>query len=175
MSMQGPGPRQQRGFNIIELMVTVAVVGILAAVALPSFADAIARNRIAAQANDFAAAVNYARTEAIRRNSPAGVCASSDNAACGGAWSDGWIVWAASVTAAPPAIDVLRVSEFNASDTFTPVAATQAIAFNARGSLSTAADSFVLQPGECDPGKPFVREFNFALTGNMSMNQESCE
>lgn len=174
MSMQGPDTRQQRGFNVIELMVTVAVVGILAAVALPSFADAIARNRIAAQANDFAAAVNYARTEAIRRNSPAGVCASSDDAVCGGTWDDGWIVWATNATDAT-LIDVLRVGEFNASDTFAPVAATQTIAFNDRGALTGTADSFVLEPSECDAGKPFVRQFTFALTGSMSMTQESCE
>lgn len=174
MSIQSPGPGPQRGFNIIELMVTVAVVAILAAMALPSFADAIARNRIAGQANDFSAAVNYARTEAIRRNAPAGVCASSDDTACGGTWSDGWIVWATN-SADATLIDVLRIGEFNAGDTFTPAAATQAIAFDDRGALTGTADSFVLQPGECDEGKPFVRQFTFALTGNMSMNQGSCE
>ena len=56
-----------RGFTLVELMVTIAVVAILATVAVPGFRDLIRNNRVTAQTNEIVSALNFGRTEAIKR------------------------------------------------------------------------------------------------------------
>jgi type IV fimbrial biogenesis protein FimT len=55
------------GFTLVELMITLAIAGILVAVGIPSFSSTISSNRLSSYANEFVTALNLARSEAIRR------------------------------------------------------------------------------------------------------------
>ncbi len=85
--------RGMRGFTLIELIVAMAMVGILVAIAVPSFASLVNGNRLTASVNELAAGIQSARMEAIRRNSRVVLCRSDDGSTCnGGAGSwKGWI------------------------------------------------------------------------------------
>jgi type IV fimbrial biogenesis protein FimT len=85
---------RSKGFTLLELMVTLFIVAIVMAAAVPSFKSLSVRNRLVTYTNDFIATVNIARSEAVRRGSPVTICHSSDGASCGGTWSDGWIAFA---------------------------------------------------------------------------------
>lgn len=56
------GPSQ--GLTLVELMVVIAVLGIVLAVAIPSFGDMLARKRVQLIASELASDLAYARTEA---------------------------------------------------------------------------------------------------------------
>lgn len=71
-----------RGFTLIELMVTLAVLGVMMAIAIPSFRYVQNSSRLSAAANELVATLQLARMEAIRSNARVVVCASSAGTAC---------------------------------------------------------------------------------------------
>lgn len=83
---------RMRGFTIVELVVTVAVMAILLAIAAPSFKEIMLGTKLTSQANSLMASAHLARGEAIKRNQQVRLCASSDGASCTGSWQQGWIV-----------------------------------------------------------------------------------
>jgi len=58
---------RRNGFTMVEMVVTVAILAIMAAVALPSYTKLIANNRADSETADLYQALNYTRLEAINR------------------------------------------------------------------------------------------------------------
>ena len=56
------------GFTLTELMVVVAVVGVLATIAVPSFQSLVQSQRVKAASFELFSSLNLARSEAIKRN-----------------------------------------------------------------------------------------------------------
>ena len=83
--------KQNTGFTLVELMVTIAIVAILLAVGLPSFQGSLRSNRVATSTNELLASLALARTEAIKTVQASQVCARDGNA-CGTDWNQGWLV-----------------------------------------------------------------------------------
>jgi len=96
-----PPPRGgQRGFSLVELMVTIAIAAIIAGLAGPSFSRMLNSNRIQTAASALQSDMSYARTEAVKRGSWVAMCPSSNaqssSPTCdtANAWQNGWIVFA---------------------------------------------------------------------------------
>lgn len=87
--------QQSLGFTITELMVSLVILAVLLAVAAPSYRDFIVDSRMNAEANEFLTMLNFARSEAVKRNGTVTMCKSGDGAGCvdTGNWAQGWIVF----------------------------------------------------------------------------------
>lgn len=84
----------QRGFTLIELMITIAVFAVLLAITVPAYHDMTLGSKLRSQANDLVAGAVLARSEAIKRNAFVRMCVSADGASCiAGGWEQGWVVF----------------------------------------------------------------------------------
>lgn len=92
-----PSFRFSRGFTAIELMVTVAVLGVLAAIAAPSFTPLIERWQVRQVSEELQSTVYFARSEAIKRGGGVVIQRSSSQGDCTTSetdlWNCGWVVF----------------------------------------------------------------------------------
>ncbi|MCH6484043.1 GspH/FimT family pseudopilin [Pseudoxanthomonas sp. LH2527] len=77
-----------QGFTLIELIVTLAVAAIIAAIGLPAMQQLINANRLNGQAEELSSAIQLARSEAVRTAAPVTICGSEDGTTC--ADTDEW-------------------------------------------------------------------------------------
>jgi type IV fimbrial biogenesis protein FimT len=83
------------GFTVTELVMVMTIIGILAAIGVPSFKYVTASNRISSEINALLGDMQFARSQAIKQGLTVTVCSSSDGATCnaGNVWNTGWIVF----------------------------------------------------------------------------------
>lgn len=82
--------RNSKGFSLIELMVVLSVATILLGIGVPGFRGLILSQRMTTTVNDFFAAINLARSEAMQRGARVDLVPSDAN---GKDWTRGWVVF----------------------------------------------------------------------------------
>ncbi len=81
-------PRRTTGFTLVELMIAVAVLGIMAAFAAPTFKELMDNQRVKGATFEMTAALTVARSEAIKQNGAVTLTPVSASTA----WANGWSV-----------------------------------------------------------------------------------
>ena len=152
--LQHVGYRRSRGFGLIELVITVSIMAIFAAIALPSFSTSLRNNRITTQNNDLLSAINYARNEATTRSRGVTICAADTRngvpTECAGAWNTGWMVVVDNAVGnGAPVISGLPIRTWVASPRNNLTSARAFIRFDPRGQAVSSAPGdvqFTLKP-----------------------------
>ena len=67
---------KNRGFTLIELMVTIAIMAIIASMAAPSFRSLISEQKINSSARELVMAINQAKSQAALMKTTVGLCLS---------------------------------------------------------------------------------------------------
>ena len=89
--------KKDRGFTLLELILVIALLGILAAIAMPSYKNFIDNQKIRSALNEWQSAFYFAQKEAMRIKAPVTLCGSADGNNCKASpdaanFSDGWII-----------------------------------------------------------------------------------
>jgi len=165
---------RERGFTLLELMMTVAVAAILVVVGIPGMRSLVQNNRAAAASNSLVSALNLARSEALKRGTSVSVCASSDGASCSSDWAQGWIVAtdSASGTTAPAPGTVIQSWEgLDGGASLSEANGNDFVRYQASG-LSSAKRDFTLTIPDCT-GKQ-GRKISISVTGRVSVQETAC-
>lgn len=139
---------REAGFTIIELIVTLTVLGVLLGIAVPQFTDFLRNSRRAATINELVGSLSYARSEAVRRGVQVVVCKTVTGTACvsgaGTTWQAGWLSFINTDADSPPVVDAgetvlkVRMDQNGGYQLLPSVNVTDFIAFGTDGSALQA-------------------------------------
>lgn len=178
MNARGHGSgRGERGFTLIEILMVVAVLGVLITAGMPGFNAWITKARVSGAANEFLGDLSYARNEAATRQVEVAICVSTDLASCatGQTWDKGRIIFIDSNAdgAVTSGETILRVSQpmNGTSVATTGFGSSDIVRFRPFGGLRPpTAGSFKLCPSSGTEGRTLA----VATTGRPVITKTAC-
>ena len=156
--------RNNSGFTLIELAVIIAIVGVLAGIAVPSFVGWLPKYRLNSSADDIQAMVQNARLRAVKENAHVAVLFDPDNDGLDGDYlvfvdndSDWNMDSGETMVARGEVASGIRI--------FGPIFTNDRFSFNSRGLCLEGKGSITLRNS-----KGRTKIVNIEMTGNSRIN-----
>jgi type IV fimbrial biogenesis protein FimT len=160
--------KKYSGFTLLELMTTLAIIGVLTAIAVPTMGVYIKNGRLTTNINTLVGHLAYARNEAVTKSTQVGLCASDNTTSCSGSdWASGWILFvdADSDNAFTAGEEILRVKQALQSNTLEYSAGDDAVViYDSRGFTPNSVGTFAL----CDDRTTAnLKSISISVTGRV--------
>jgi len=166
--------RRAAGFTLLEMMAVIAIMGILAAIAIPGFGYLAASTKVKGASTELYLSMMRARSEATKRNRAVAVIATAGDK---NAWASGWRVIADGNndgdyvdTPTPDRI----VYEQGQLKQVTITSASDNVVFRPNGRVSGDAPEFQVTSEDQDRKVDLLRCVETDLTGRPHVKQEAC-
>lgn len=168
--------RGQHGLTLIELLVTVVIIGILATLGVPSFTETLRAWQRDSATKALTTHLQLARAEAIKTSRMIVVCPSANGTACTGNtdWKGGWIVF--SDDDKDQAVDaseriVAVKGAITGISTMTSSDSVDALVFLPSGLLGEGATTVTITPNGGSPKK--INKVTLSIAGRPIVKTET--
>lgn len=167
----------EQGFNLIECMIGIVIVAIIVTASAPSMFSFIQNSRASALSSKLVTALQFARSEAVKRAQTISICAAAgaNKTTCGGAtdWNNGWIVFN-DVTASGTIANVSdRLSLSDDLPVHTSIASGAAyMTYDSLGFLVTNGGNFTVTANGCSGQHMSV--ITLSNTGRVNVGSMAC-
>jgi type IV fimbrial biogenesis protein FimT len=180
---------KQKGFSLIELLVTMSILLLLVFVAVPGFSNFSSNSRVDSVQSNFHSAILVARNEAIKRNTVVKLCAKQANSdqcqiPATPSWANGWLVFIDGSDDNDRALTATaeRLLVSNAIANNVTFRRTTAVGDPARGTLCFSglgllcsdkdnASEFVVDTVS-DANAQYVRKLNISIVGKVLLSSD---
>lgn len=166
-----PTASSHAGFTVLELMVAMAVAAVLFGIGLPAFNGFIVQQRLTSEANGFAGAIAYARSESTRRGATVSLQAlGSDN---DNEWGEGYCVVVGNPGDCTDALRLYNPAQLATLDAQGPLNGLETLSFNSRG-LFTLGDTGQIDLCSDDTLEDPGRRLDLSVIGRLNISELDC-
>ena len=159
----------QRGFTLVELMITLAILAIIVSATAPSFTRMIEDNRVTTQANTLLSSITLARFEAIKRGANVTITPNT------GGYGNGWCVHTGATCAAGMILENAALTHVATSGGNSDGDLTSAITYDSFGVNTAAATRTInLAPPNCKSGDARLRRLTVSPAGHGAITVVGC-